>query len=101
LPPKNLPEEKIGVGGPSCPVDSWGLFIQKPASRTQMSRHDQEAKAYGMGHVFVYVSTSKQVGDPDHLKVFANADAAETWSRKTTQKAWPLRRGSGMKEAAN
>jgi hypothetical protein len=29
--------------------------------------------------VFVYVNTSKQVGDPDHLKVFANADAAETW----------------------
>ena len=27
LPPKNLPEEKLGVGGPSCPVDSWGLFI--------------------------------------------------------------------------
>ena len=24
-------------------------------------------------------STSKQVGDPDHLKVFANADAAEAW----------------------
>jgi hypothetical protein len=29
--------------------------------------------------VFVYVNTSKQVGDVDHLKVFANADAAETW----------------------
>ena len=29
--------------------------------------------------VFVYVNTSKQVGDPDHLKVFANADAAEAW----------------------
>ena len=29
--------------------------------------------------VFVYVNTSKQVGDPDHLKVFANADAADTW----------------------
>jgi hypothetical protein len=29
--------------------------------------------------VFVYVKTSKQVGDPDHLEVFANADAAETW----------------------
>jgi hypothetical protein len=27
LPPKNLPEEKLGVGGPSCPVDGWGLFI--------------------------------------------------------------------------
>ena len=29
--------------------------------------------------VFAYVNTSKQVGDPDHLKVFANADAALTW----------------------
>jgi len=29
--------------------------------------------------VLVDVYTSKQVGDPDHLKVFANADAAETW----------------------
>jgi hypothetical protein len=29
--------------------------------------------------VFVYVNTSKQVGDPEHLKVFANPDAAETW----------------------
>jgi hypothetical protein len=29
--------------------------------------------------VLIYVNTSKQVGDPDHLKVFANADAAETW----------------------
>jgi hypothetical protein len=27
--------------------------------------------------VFVYVNTSKQVGDPDHLKVFANTDAAD------------------------
>jgi hypothetical protein len=28
--------------------------------------------------VFVYVNTSKQVGDADHIKVFANPDAAET-----------------------
>ena len=27
----------------------------------------------------IYVNTSKQVGDPDYLKVFANEDAAETW----------------------
>jgi hypothetical protein len=26
--------------------------------------------------VLIYVDTSKQVGDPEHLKVFANADAA-------------------------
>jgi hypothetical protein len=29
--------------------------------------------------VLIYVDTSKQVGDADHLKVFANIDAAETW----------------------
>jgi hypothetical protein len=29
--------------------------------------------------VFVYVNTSKQVGDPEHVKVFATTDAAEKW----------------------
>jgi hypothetical protein len=29
--------------------------------------------------VFVYVNTTKQVGDVDHIKVLANKDAAETW----------------------
>ena len=29
--------------------------------------------------VLIYVNTSKQVGDPEHLKVFANLAAAETW----------------------
>jgi hypothetical protein len=29
--------------------------------------------------VLIYVDTSKQVGDRDHLKVFANANAAEAW----------------------
>jgi hypothetical protein len=29
--------------------------------------------------VLIYLDTSKQVGDPDHLKVFASADAAEAW----------------------
>jgi len=32
--------------------------------------------------VFVYVNTSKQLGDADHLKVFANEDAAETWFKE-------------------
>jgi hypothetical protein len=35
------------------------------------------------------VDTSKQVGNPDHLKVFANADAAEAWFAENP-KAWPL-----------
>jgi len=29
--------------------------------------------------VFVYVNTSKEVGDVDHLKIFANEQAMEKW----------------------
>jgi hypothetical protein len=29
--------------------------------------------------VFIHVDTHKQVGDKDHLKVFASQGAAETW----------------------
>jgi hypothetical protein len=32
--------------------------------------------------VIVYVNTSKQVGDAEHIKVFANADIAEKWFEK-------------------
>jgi hypothetical protein len=32
-----------------------------------------------MTTVLIYVNPSKQVGDPQHLQVFANTDAAETW----------------------
>jgi hypothetical protein len=32
--------------------------------------------------VLIYVNTSKYVGDADHLKVFANLDAAETWLKE-------------------
>jgi len=29
--------------------------------------------------VWVYINTSREVGDVDHLKVFASEDAAEKW----------------------
>jgi hypothetical protein len=32
-----------------------------------------------MTTVWIYVDTSKEVGDVDHLKVFARADAADKW----------------------
>jgi hypothetical protein len=32
-----------------------------------------------MKTVLVYVDTSKDVGDVDHMKVFADEDAAEKW----------------------
>jgi hypothetical protein len=31
--------------------------------------------------VWIYVDTSKSVGDPDHLHIFADEDAAEAWFR--------------------
>jgi hypothetical protein len=32
-----------------------------------------------MKTVWIYVDTSKQVGDPEHIKVFATTDAAGKW----------------------
>jgi hypothetical protein len=32
-----------------------------------------------MKTVLIYVNTSKEVGDVDHLKVFANEEAMEKW----------------------
>ena len=32
-----------------------------------------------MKTVLIYVNTGKQVGDVDHLKVFASEEAAERW----------------------
>jgi hypothetical protein len=32
-----------------------------------------------MTTVWIYVDTNKEVGDRDHLKVFANRDAADEW----------------------
>ena len=40
-----------------------------------------------MTTVWVYVDTSKQVGDRDHLKVFANRDTADAWFANTIRKA--------------
>jgi hypothetical protein len=36
--------------------------------------------------VWIYVDTSKQVGDRNHLKVFANEDVPKRGFRKTTRK---------------
>jgi hypothetical protein len=38
-----------------------------------------EVEEGSMKTVLIYVNISKQVRDVDHLKVFANVDAAETW----------------------
>ena len=45
-----------------------------------------------MSSVWIYVDTNKEVGDKNHLKVFATTDAAERKRglRRTIPKAWPL-----------
>ena len=50
--------------------------------------------------VLIYVNTSKQVGDPDHIKVSPTRTPRKRGSRKTIPKAWPLSMSSGMKESA-
>lgn len=35
-----------------------------------------------MTTVWIYVDTNKQVGDVDHLKVFATSDAADEWFKE-------------------
>ena len=40
--------------------------------------------------VLIYVDTSKQAGDPEHIKVFATTDAAETLFEQTIPGASPL-----------
>ena len=36
-----------------------------------------------MTTVWIYVDTNKEVGDVDHLKVFATAEAADEWFKDT------------------
>jgi hypothetical protein len=35
-----------------------------------------------MTTVFIYIDTNKDVGDPDHLKVFATPEAADEWFKE-------------------
>ena len=48
--------------------------------------------------VFIYIDTRKEIGDPEHIKVFANQDAAETWIEENDPERRCVRvRGAGMK----
>ncbi len=41
--------------------------------------------------VWIYINTAKEVGDVDHLKVFASGDAANAWfADGTFRGAWRL-----------
>ena len=40
--------------------------------------------------VYVYINTGKQVGDAEHVKVFANQMLRKHGLQRTIPKAWPL-----------
>ena len=40
--------------------------------------------------VWIYVDTSKQVGDVDHVKVFATEEAAERWFAENDPEGDPV-----------
>jgi hypothetical protein len=48
-------------------------------AREEASLGAPEAEERPMKTVWIYVDISKQVGDRDHLKVFANSDLADEW----------------------
>jgi hypothetical protein len=60
-----------------------------------------------MKTVLIYVNTSKDVGDVDHVKVFANEEAAEKWFAENDPEGvafeYPVIGANGPheKEAAN
>ena len=45
-----------------------------------------------MTTVWIYVDTNKEVGDPDHLKVFATPELADEWFKENDPEGITLRR---------
>jgi hypothetical protein len=89
----------IGAAAVVAMISSFAMFVQymredadddgnsKRATGVNRVQSIADGQALGPAQaqegptmtVLIYVNTSKQVGDAEHLKVFANADAAETW----------------------
>src|SRR3954452_13465929 len=80
-----LPDRRRGRPGLPDTCPDWRPASIEPSRRSRVQSRPQR---YTLGQaeaeerpmtVLIYVDSSKQVGDRDHLKVFANQDAAETW----------------------
>jgi hypothetical protein len=52
-----------------------------------------------MTTVWIYVDTNKEVGDVDHLKVFATQELADEWFKENVRRALLLDMGSSKNEA--
>jgi hypothetical protein len=65
----------VARGGPTMMAR---IGVMKALNRSHVRVGPQKAQE-GRMTVWVYVNTSKQVGDKDHLNVIANEIAAEEW----------------------
>jgi hypothetical protein len=52
-----------------------------------------------MTTVWIYVDTTKDVGNIDHLKVFATSELADEWFKENVGRALLLDMGSSKNEA--
>jgi hypothetical protein len=72
-------------GGPTMMARTGVMQIESSRRARVQSRSQRaslgkaEAEEGPVKTVLIYVDTSKDVGDVDHLKVFANEEAAEKW----------------------
>ena len=81
-------EALILVAETNGPTMLARIGVRRALNRGHVREFSENAKKHHWGKrklkrepmtVFVYINTSKQVGDAEHVKVFANLDAAETW----------------------
>ena len=69
--PRENPDDEVSTKGqPNC--SNWGgTMINRGKGQPVPGLDDQR--------MCLFMWTSKEVGDPDHLKVFSTAEAADTW----------------------
>ena len=77
--------------------------VSGPGSPTHVGRGRFSVRTMDLPMtVLIYVDTSNQVGDPDHLKVFVNADAAAIWFAENDPEGVAFEyEVLGVKEVAN
>jgi hypothetical protein len=61
---------------------NWGRSSVRFVTLVTSALVAQLFQDHAMTTVWIYVDTSKEVGDVDHLKVFATAELADEWFKE-------------------
>ena len=69
---------------PALAVIAFWSYRWRAAKRKTLGAASRPATGQGfvLMRVWVYVDSSKQVGDVDHMQVFADQEAADAWLRQ-------------------